>query len=274
MMDFIGRVKPRCGGEETQRKNKPPRVLGLDIIRGLALVNMILYHLFYDMVYFFGLPLGFFSIQQCFVWQQAICMTFILVSGISFKLGKNPWKGALKLFICAAIISLVTFVILPDMPVWFGILHLLALALLLTALMAPLLAKIPAGPGFALALLLFIIFRHLPAGYLSFFGLWEYALPPSLYSQPYLFFIGLPSGGFSSADYFPLLPWYFLYLTGYFAAGWVFRLSGLWGEKYAVREHIIYQCADKSLGFLGRHSLVIYMLHQPLTMGLLFLLFS
>ena len=266
MMDFVGKPWAR-------RENGPPRLPGLDIVRGLALVNMVLYHLFYDMRYFFGLPLSFFSIQKCFIWQQAICMTFILVSGISHKLGKNPWKGGLKLFGCAAIISLVSVVVLPDMPIWFGILHFLALALLLTALLAPLLKKIPAGPGCALVLFLFIILRHLPAGYLGFFGLWEYALPPSLYSRPYLFFIGLPSGGFSSADYFPLLPWYCLYLAGYFAAGRVFRLCGLWEERYAVSKNVFYQWADKRLGCLGRHSLMIYMLHQPLIMVILWLVF-
>ena len=57
---------------------------GLDTIRGLALVNMILYHLSWDQVYMFGADWDWYRSDGAYVWQQGICWTFILLSGYCF----------------------------------------------------------------------------------------------------------------------------------------------------------------------------------------------
>jgi uncharacterized membrane protein len=239
-------------------------------MRGLALVNMVLYHLLYDLVYIYAVPVAWFSIRRCFVWQQAICCTFIIISGISFTLAKRPLRNGLLLLICAAGLTAVTTIALPGQQILFGVLHLLAAAALLTVLLRPLLAKIPPLAGLCCAVLLFIVLRSLPSGYLLF----QYPLSSGLYRSPYLFFLGLPAPGFYSADYFPLLPWYFLYLAGFFAAGYVRDFLAFLQEKFAFVEKKPYRALDDTLGFLGRHSLLIYLLHQPVLMGVLYLLLT
>jgi uncharacterized membrane protein len=250
-------------GRSSEKKRE--RVPGLDIVRGLALVNMVLYHLLYDLVYIYAVAISWFSIRQCFIWQQAICYTFILVSGISFTLARKPLKNGLILLVCAMGLTAVTTVAMPGQQILFGVLHLLAAAALLTALLRPLLEKIPPLVGFFLALALFIVFRSVPSGYLLF----QYPLPVELYRSPYLFPLGLPAPGFYSADYFPVLPWYFLYLAGFYAAGYGRSFLAFLQKKYTFAEKKPYLALDGSLGFLGRHSLLIYLLHQPVLMGVL-----
>ena len=87
---------------------------------------------------------------------------------------------------------------------------------------------------------------------------------PALYTCKVLTPLGFPGPAFRSGDYFPLLPWFCLYLCGYFLLPLLQR-SAHWRKLAALR------CAP--LGWVGRRSLWIYMLHQPLCMGLAWLLF-
>jgi len=263
-------------GEEVKdnlvkRQNKE-RIMGMDIIRGLALINMIAYHLLYDLVYIFGVSISWFSIRQCFVWQQAICFTFILVSGVSFKLSKNLRKRGLIILLCAVILTISTYLVMPEQLILFGILHFLGSAVFLTILVQPIIKRIPAAIGLPAALFLFILFRYISSGYLSFFSLWQFPLSSGLYKTPFLFFLGLPNAAFSSADYFPLLPWWFLYLGGYYLAEWLFKLDNFFLSKYPLSQVGIYRALHNSLGFMGRKSLIIYMFHQPIIYGALVLM--
>lgn len=252
---------------------KKNRIPSLDIIRGFALVNMIFYHFLYDLVYIFGQQVSWFSIRKGFVWQQMICATFIVISGISFNLSRKPQKNGFVLLFCAAILTTVTFFVIPNEWILFGILHFMAVAVFFTLLLRPLLNRIPARIGLPVALLLYIFLRNMPAGYLSFFSWWQWRLPSGLYQTPYLFFIGLPHQSFSSADYFPLFPWWFLYLAGFYGADYYFKLSAFLKGKCSLTDKKIYKALNLTFGLMGRRSLIIYMLHQPILYGLLFLVY-
>ena len=69
----------------------------IDALRGLALLNMLVYHAMYDWVYIFGHASGWYDIwsTHCHVWQQYICWSFILLSGYSFTLSRRPLKNGL-----------------------------------------------------------------------------------------------------------------------------------------------------------------------------------
>lgn len=150
-----------------------------------------------------------------------------------------------------------TVLFLPSESIWFGVLHLNAAAVLLTCLVRPLLQRIPAKAGLAASAALFALTNQLPQGFIGFEGLRLCALPAGLY-RANLFWLGLPDlTRFSSADYFPLLPWVFLFWCGVF-------LARLWhpgrGEPPATLQPL---CA------IGRNTLLVYMLHQPVLYGLL-----
>jgi len=262
----------KARSEEKAGKARMERILFLDILRGLAVLNMVTYHLLYDLVYIFGIPVSWFSIRKCFVWEQFICFTFILIAGISFHLSRRPWRNGLKLWGCALILTAVTLLVIPEEMIAFGILHFLGSAVLLTWVCGPFLEKIPAAAGFAVSLLLFVVIRHIPEGRLGIVSLWEWKLPVELYSKPFLFWAGFPAPQFFSADYFPVLPWILLFWVGYFGGSRWIRGSERLRKRTALPETPLYRILDRSLGWVGRKSIWIYMLHQPVIYGALLLL--
>ncbi len=233
----------------------------LDVLRGAALLNMLAYHALYDWVYVFGHTGGWYDIWSpgCHVWQQYICWSFLLLSGYSFTLARRPLKNGLIVAGCAVVLTVVTVGFMPSESIWFGVLHLNAAAVLLSCLLRPLLEKCPAVPGLVLCGLLFVLTNQLPYGYLGFETLHLCPLPASWY-QTNLFWLGLPDPlTFSSADYFPLIPWVFLFWCGLFAAR-------LWRPRAGAAP-----AALRPLAFVGRHTLLVYMLHQPVIYGALWL---
>ena len=230
-----------------------------DALRGLALLNMLAYHALYDWVDVFGHTGGWYNVSApgCHLWQQYICWSFILLSGFSLPLARRPVRNGLLVAACAALLTAATVLFLPSESIWFGVLHLNAAAVLLTCLVRPLLQRIPAKAGLAASAALFALTNQLPQGFIGFEGLRLCALPAGLY-RANLFWLGLPDlTRFSSADYFPLLPWVFLFWCGVF-------LARLWhpgrGEPPAALQPL---CA------IGRSTLPVYMLHQPVLYGLL-----
>ena len=119
---------------------------------------------------------------------------------------------------CAAVLTFVTAVFMPSEAIWFGVLHLNAAAVLLTCLVYPLLQRLPAGAGLAASAALFALTNQLPEGYLGFENWRLCAVPAGLY-RANLFWLGLPDlTRFTSADYFPVVPWVFLFWCGVFLA--------------------------------------------------------
>ena len=75
----------------------PARLWQLDALRGLALLNMLVYHAMYDWVYIFGLPAPWYDITApgCHVWQQYICWSFLLLAGFSATLSRSVLRHGL-----------------------------------------------------------------------------------------------------------------------------------------------------------------------------------
>ena len=235
----------------------------LDGIRGAAVISMILYHAMWDVINVLGIYIPWYYSNIGYVWQQSICWTFILLSGACRHFSKRPLRHGLLVFGAGILVSLVTASFMPSETIRYGVLTLLGLSALLVIPLKPLLDRLPAGAGLAGSLVLFALLRGVPQGYLGFEGLRLCALPGWLYQIDGLAVLGLPGPTFISSDYFPLLPWFFLYLTGYF-------LWALVGSKPKVQAAL--QPQVPVLGFLGRHSLVVYLLHQPVVMGIFSLL--
>ena len=116
--------------QQSLRAAAGQRFWQIDALRGLALLNMLVYHAMYDWVYIFGHASGWYDIwsTHCHVWQQYICWSFILLSGYSFTLSRRPLKNGLLTAACAVVLTVATAVAMPEEVIWFGVLHLLGCA--------------------------------------------------------------------------------------------------------------------------------------------------
>lgn len=153
----------------------------------------------------------------------------------------------------------------PQEQILFGILHFTGLAYLITACLRPAVSKLPALPACAVAFLLFAFTKGIYYGYFGFLHTPLWYLPDRLYQFPILFILGLPTPDFYSGDYFPLIPWFFLFLVGYFGGPAVLK-----SKPFAK----IQQWYLPPFNWIGRRTLFLYMLHQPVIFGALSLYFS
>lgn len=241
----------------------PGRLYMIDSLRGLAIVLMTVYHAFYNVRYAFGNPFGW--TLRLYPMQQAACWLFILIGGFSFALSRNNVRRGLLVSALGLGLTAFTAVFLPSERIVWGVLSFLGAAMLLTQAARPLLERVPAGWGLAASAGLFALTRDIQYGWLGFEGRWLAPLPEALYQTRWLFPFGFPGPDFWSADYFPLLPWGFLYGCGFF----LFRL--LRGNEGAER---LLTRRVPVLAELGRYSLPIYLLHQPVLFGLAWLAFG
>lgn len=239
----------------------------LDDIRGITLLSMILFHTVWDLVYIFGMDWDWFYTDIAFLWQQSICWTFILLSGFCWSLGKRKLRRGLLVSGAGLVISFVTEVFMPDQRIRFGILTFLGAAMLLLIPLEQLLKKVSVKIGLAVCLVAFALLYGINDGYIGILGLVELLpLPDFLYYLgDWATFIGFTDMWFYSADYFALLPWIFLFLTGYF----FFRLTEQKGWLGALAEQ---KSWGKIWNIPGKKSLIIYMLHQPVVYGVLLIL--
>lgn len=241
----------------------PLRYHLLDTVRGICLLSMVAYHGMYDLVDIFRLPAPWYNEWPGYLWQQSICWTFILLSGMCWRLSHRHLKRGLLLVGCGAAITLVTWLVMPSQRILYGVLNLLGLSALLMIPLDKVFRRLPAWAGLLEALAVFFLTRNVSRGSLGFEGLVLCPLPAWLYATDVTAVLGFPSPTFWSTDYFPLLPWFFLYCAGYF-------LWGILSQSQRVKE--LLTRGVKPLSFLGRHSLVIYLAHQPALMGIFLLL--
>ena len=229
---------------------------GLDTLRGMTLVSMMVYHACWDLVYLFRQDWAWYRSFGAHLWQQSICWTFILLSGYCFHLGHHRLRRGLLSLGGGALVSAVSQV--AGSPIHWGVLTLLGAAALLTIPLDPLLRRLPARAGLAGSFCLFFLLREVNQGYLGFEGAALLTVPADWYQNSLTALLGFPGPDFFSADYFSLLPWLFLFWTGYF----LYRLRPE-GEGRELRLPLVTT--------LGRHSLVAYLLHQPLIYGVLWM---
>ena len=249
-------------------KAKSGRIWALDALRGVTLISMAVYHGMWDLVYLFGLRAGWYAGTPGYLWQQSICWCFILLSGFCWGLGKKPLKRGLLVFGGGALVTAATLLAAPRQRVVFGVLTLTGSAMLLLIPLDRLLRRLPprlAPAGAALSALLFFLTRNFPRGSAGFEGVTLGRLPDWLYRNCLTAYFGFPPDGFYSTDYFPLLPWFFLFLAGYF----IFRAAApLLQRRKAAGGFLPAPAAAKPFCWIGRHSLILYLLHQPVLYGL------
>lgn len=238
------------------------RIHILDEWRGIALIGMIIYHTLYDLYEIFDVDFNFYS-PLLNGFQLFICCSFILIAGISSRLSSNILKHGTIVFGAGMLMTAGTYIFMNDFVIWFGVLHFLGLSMIIYSLFSKQLSKIPASIVSCVSLFLFLSLYHLP-GKSIFFG--KITVPSSLYiDPPFLAFLGLPGSTFSSSDYFPLIPWFFLFLVG----------TGI-GESLLKKDLPAFMVTkhSKFLSFIGSHTLIIYIFHQVVIYAVLLGIFS
>lgn len=238
----------------------------LDALRGFLMIHMIAYHGMWNLVNLFGIRADWYSGAPKYIWQQFICWTFILLSGFCWSMSRNHLKRGLLVFGGGAVVSLVTCVLMPENRILFGILTCIGSCVLLMIPVEKLLRRIPSGIGAAAGFALFVLLRNCNRGTLGFEKLVLCDLPDRLYRSNLTAYLGFPHDSFFSTDYFSLFPWFFLFVTGFF----LYRIANGkgWNEKLFARGQV------PLFNWIGRHSLMVYLLHQPVLYGLGILIFE
>lgn len=234
----------------------------LDELRGFAVFCMIFYHGFYTLGEF-GIAFGDVLMDFFMPAEPFFAGFFILLSGAMCQLSHSNLLRGAKLAAIAAAVTLVTVVGgkigFEGCEIYFGVLHLLACGMLLTALINPLLKKLPIIPTALAFFALFVLALNIEIGEISVCGKVLCTLPQSLYETNTLQFLGFHNPLFFSADYFPLLPWIFLFLCG--------AMLGLYAPRGKF-PNFFKNGYIPFFGFLGRHALIVYVVHQPLFFGI------
>ncbi|MFQ5974769.1 MAG: heparan-alpha-glucosaminide N-acetyltransferase [Candidatus Hydrothermarchaeales archaeon] len=239
-------------------KNFEKRFWEIDFFRGTAIIMMILFHFLFDITYFgeynFNVYSGFWL-----YFARATATIFILLVGISltlsFSRAKITQKAGKKLFIkylkrgfrifsWGLLITLITWIFLRNDLIIFGILHLIGISIIL------------AYPFLELR------FWNLIIGiFFISFGMY---LKKFTFSSPWLLWLGLRSENFYPLDYFPIFPWFGVILIGLFFGNLLYP-----NHKRNFSLPDISNPFTNLFCFLGRHSLLIYLIHQPLLLGIL-----
>lgn len=228
------------------------RIHILDELRGVCVVLMVIYHALYTLATSFLAPLALSLYNFFYPIEPLFAGIFIALCGFSCRLSHNNIRRGLLLAAVSVGMTAILLIVMPSQIIWFGVLHCLSVCILLFAVAKPLLDRIPPLGGVIVCAVLFAVSWTVPTMHGGhFFGM---ALPEALLTCDVLLPLGF--GTVFSADYFPLIPWLLLFLCGTFLGQWRDRLPA-----WCYRRRVPPLC------WIGRHSLWIYLAHQPLIFG-------
>lgn len=227
------------------------RVIGLDLGRSAALAAMIAYHFCYDLEAFGYLPPGTMVTGWGALSARIIASTFLFLVGISLWLAHGHgirWRPFLKRLVqigaAAALITLATHYVLGPRFIFFGILHSIAVS----SLIGLAFLRLPA------------VLTALAAAAVWFAPGW---LATGAFDTPWLVWTGLTTLRVHAVDFLPTFPWLAPVLAGISVAKIADR-SGVWSRPRPAPTPM-----QRRLSLPGRHSLTVYLIHQPILVGIL-----
>lgn len=227
------------------------RICLLDEIRGLAVICMVFYHTMYSLYSVFHIEFAYYVIKFFAPIDPYFGGIFIIISGIVSQLSRSNTKRGLKLMLVAVLITLLTYFFIPDDVIIFGVIHFLSFAMVYFGLTQKLRDKVSTPVGITISIVLTICTAFIETGKIAFF----ITLPASLYTTDLLCPFGIFSPSFYSADYFPIFPWIFVFLFGTYLGR--FAKTGNF-PKFTYKSRVPF------FSFVGKHALIIYIIHQPI----------
>ena len=253
-LDHSSEVPAGSSAAEIAPQSRSSRLIWLDVARGVALVAMAIYHFAWDLEFFGYSEAGTAAQGGWRLFARSIASSFLFLAGFSLVLGHGrqfrsvPFFRRLAMIVAAAAaITIATYIATPDRFIFFGILHAIAAASLVG-----------------------VVVLKLPWPVVAALGIGAVAAPQflrsAIFDTPWLWWVGLSTSNPPSNDYVPLFPWLGPFLIGMAVAkltvryGWLGLLQGR--ERGGLQRLIV---------FGGRHSLAVYLLHQPILIAGLYL---
>jgi len=232
---------------------KPPRFAIVDVLRGAAIVAMVIYHCAWDLSYFQLIPIDITVDTGWRIFQHLILGGFLLLVGVSLVLAHGRgirwpsfWRRFAMIAAGAAAVTIGTYILFPETFVFFGILHAIALFSLMALPFLRLPPWLTALVG-AVFLIVPLFFSNVAFNdpRIAWIGFWE--VPPA------------------TNDLVPIFPWFGMVLVGMALARLVLASPlattiAAWKPASILRPLIV----------LGRWSLIIYLVHQPILLGIIY----
>ena len=227
----------------------------IDFLRGIAIIMMVIFHFLWDFNYFYNSNIilldGFWKI-----FQIITASLFLFLVGVSLSVSNirkdasymKYLKRGLKIFSFGLIITFITMFIFPNNYVIFGILHLIGISIIIS-----------------------YVFRKLKYLNLIFgiiFIICGNLLKTYTFNFNWLFFLGLKSSTVYSIDYFPIFPWFGVVLIGLFFGNLLYSTN----KRNFKLKNLAENSIIKILCFLGKKSLIIYLLHQVMLFSVFLIL--
>ena len=230
------------------------RIVAVDLARSLALLGMAIFHFTWDLEFFGYIAPGTTLQGGWAIFARLVAGTFLFLAGVSLVLGHGDgirWRSFLRRLAmvggAALAITLATFLGMREAFIFFGILH-----------------------SIAVASVLGLVFLRAPVWMTLFAAVVAWLLPEifrsSAFDPRWLAWTGLAETPPRSFDFVPVFPWFAACLLG-IAVAKVAEVAGVWDRLRGGRPGPILRAA----AWPGRHSLAVYLLHQPVLIGLLWL---
>jgi uncharacterized membrane protein len=236
------------------------RIDAVDALRGAAICMMIAYHAAFDLNWFHIISADFNHHLFWLASRDLIVTSFLLLVGVSLVLARRAgisprrfWRRIAVVGACAILVTIGSYAAFPGTFITFGILH----CIVVSSILAWPLVRFPRAAS-VIGLILVVAgatigptlfdpapFRGIPA-----------------FDHPWLNWVGLITHRPATEDYVPLLPWLGVVLLGIGLGAWLVGRRGVALQRMS-------RASPGWLTWLGRHSLLVYMVHQPVMIGLL-----
>lgn len=236
-------------------KTAANRYIELDLLRTLSIAMMIAYHLAYDLESYYRWHIGLFVYTSWHLLRLSTASLFLLLAGCSFAISwsrmpiyRKYMKRGLGIIACGMLVTAATYWFEPATYVRFGILHMIGISIMLLPFFARMKEGNAIGGIIAIAL-----------------GM---VIPDVTSDTTMLLPFGIIPPGFATVDYFPLIPWFGVVLIGY-AIG-----LNIYVKRSPPLFSILHSSFFIRIAWPGRHALIIYLLHQPVLLGILIIIGS